>query len=349
MPTATLAAPSTPAHHALADQRGRLLRDLRLSVIDRCNLRCQYCLPARLHGDDFPFLPAARLLSFEQIEALVSAFIDLGVEKIRLTGGEPLLRPRLPELVARLRALGPHLNLALTTNGLRLNTACNELADAGLNRVNVSLDGLSPTVAERMAGRPLPVEQVWHAILQARSAGLQVKVNTVVRRGVNESEILPLARRCREHAIPLRFIEYMDVGTTNNWSEGDVVTGAEIRQRLASLPPLVPVPPQPGDVARRYRYADGSGEIGLINSISEPFCGGCTRARVSAEGRLYACLFASEGVDLKPWLSTAESSAGSLTARITSAWRQRYDRYSELRKKQPLTNRKRSEMWQLGG
>jgi len=325
---------------ALPDKRGRLLRDLRLSVIDRCNLRCQYCLPAERFGEDFRFRALRELLDFDALTAVARAFVALGVKKIRLTGGEPLLRPRLPELIARLRRLGAGIDLALTTNGGRLAAMAGELRAAGLDRVNVSLDALDPAVAAAMAGRAHSPAKVIDAVQAAEEAGLGVKLNAVVKRGVNDSEIQPLARLARERGWTLRFIEYMDVGASNGWRERDVVTGAEIR---AQLDPLEPLPPQsPGDVARRYRYADGSGEVGFIESISAPFCGGCTRARVSAVGELFTCLFAAHGQDLKPWLA-----AGELETRLAQIWSRRTDRYSEERGQRPRATPE--EMWHLGG
>ncbi|MGE9296188.1 MAG: GTP 3',8-cyclase MoaA [Puniceicoccales bacterium] len=326
-----------------ADARGRPLRDLRLSVIDRCNLRCQYCLPAELFGEDFKFRPINELLTFDELVAVARAFVGLGVEKLRLTGGEPLLRPKLPDLIARLRGLDPMLDIALTTNGVRLAALAGGLRESGLNRVNVSLDALDPAVAARMAGRKHDPLQVVESVAVAEAAGLGVKLNAVIKRGVNDSEILPLAKLCRERGWTLRFIEYMDVGATNGWRREDVVTGSEIR---AMLDPLVPLPPKSaGDVARVYRYADGSGEVGFIESVSAPFCGGCTRARVSSTGELFTCLFASKGQSLKPWLAT-----GELDAQLARIWSRRADRYSEVRgESQRDKSRAPEEMWRLGG
>jgi len=328
---------------AVVDRRGRPLRDLRLSVIDRCNLRCQYCLPAELFGDDFKFLPLEELLSFDELTAIARAFVALGVEKIRLTGGEPLLRPKLPALITRLRALDPALDLALTTNGHRLAKLAAPLRDAGLNRVNVSLDALDPRVAEAMAGRKVDPQRVIDAIAAAESVGLGVKLNAVIKRGVNNSEIIPLARLCRERGWTLRFIEYMDVGASNGWSPKDVVSGAEIRGLLEPLEALAPR--SPGDVARVYRYRDGTTEVGFIESISQPFCGGCTRARVSATGELFTCLFATKGQPLKRWLSS-----GELEASLARIWSHRTDRYSESRSgPRTAAQPPPEEMWRLGG
>lgn len=328
------------------DLRGRWLRDLRLSVIDRCNLRCQYCMPADVFGEDFRFRPLAELLTFDQLVTVAAAFVELGVAKIRLTGGEPLLRPDLPELVRRLRALDPGLDLALTTNGLRLGALTKQLKDAGLNRVNVSLDAVEPAVATRMAGRPVEPQRIVQAIESTRAWGLGVKVNAVIKRGVNESEILPLAKLCRELGVTLRFIEYMDVGSSNRWQAAEVVTGEEIRQQLeASLSGLEKLPGNFGDVARTYRYTDGAGEVGFIESVSRPFCGDCTRARVSADGTLHTCLFSADGLSLKPHLAQGES----LTQVIREAWSRREDRYSELRNNPQPQPARHEEMWRLGG
>ncbi len=329
----------------LADSRGRWLRDLRLSVIDRCNLRCQYCMPADVFGEDFRFRPLSELLTFDQLTAIAAAFIELGVSKIRLTGGEPLLRPDLPALIRQLRALDDGVDLALTTNGLRLAAMADKLREAGLNRVNVSLDALDPEVAARMAWRPVDPQRVIQAIETAQACGLGVKVNTVIKRGVNDSQIVPLAKLSREIGVTLRYIEYMDVGSTNRWQASEVVTGTEIRQQLKELSEVQPLPGEFGDVARNYRYTDGAGEVGFIESVSRPFCGSCTRARVSAEGTLYTCLFSSHGLPLKPLLAQGNA----LPALITKAWRKRDDRYSELRKSAKKDSVHPEEMWRLGG
>ncbi|MBC2603931.1 GTP 3',8-cyclase MoaA [Puniceicoccus vermicola] len=342
--SAPLPQESTPPIASVADQRGRLLRDLRLSVIDRCNLRCRYCLPAEVFGEDFRFRNLSELLSFDELTEIASAFLSLGVQKIRLTGGEPLLRPNLPDLIARLRDLDPSLDLALTTNGMRLASMAPDLKKAGLNRVNISLDALDPTVAERMAGRRVHPEHVLEAAEAARSEGLGVKLNTVVQRVWNESEVLPLARMARDRGFPLRFIEFMDVGTQNHWDRKEVVTGAELRDQLTGLSPLKPLPIPFGAVAREYEYTDGRGTVGFIESISAPFCGDCTRARVSAEGELFTCLYSSTGIPLKPFLKSDEN----FPEKLKSIWRHRNDRYSEIRG-QANSPKVHEEMWRLGG
>ncbi|WP_309400345.1 GTP 3',8-cyclase MoaA [Cerasicoccus maritimus] len=346
-PKATLQDKVDAAPSAI-DKRGRFLKDLRLSVIDRCNLRCQYCLPAELFGEDFRFRPIRELLSYDELATVAAAFVELGVEKIRLTGGEPLLRPGIVEFVARLSEAHPVVDLALTTNGLRLAAVVDDLKQAGLSRVNVSLDALDPLVAEKMAGRSYSPDVVLRAAESARDAGLEVKLNAVIKRGVNDSEVLPLARMARDRGFVLRFIEYMDVGATNGWTAQDVLTGAEIREELGMLSALEPLAPKTfGEVARRYRYQDNGLEVGFIESISKPFCGSCTRARVSADGELFTCLFANHGVSLRPHLATP-----SLSTAIRELWLKRKDNYSEERQVKPhgkAPGEAPAEMWRLGG
>lgn len=333
----------------VADRRGRWLRDLRLSLIDRCNLRCQYCLPADVFGEDFRFRRIDELLTFDELATIASAFVELGVEKIRLTGGEPLLRPGVVDFVAQLREAHPQVDIALTTNGLRLAPMAEGLQCAGLDRVNISLDALDPAIAERMAGRQHSPQKVLKAVQAAQAAGLGVKLNAVIKRGLNDVEILPLARKARELGITLRFIEYMDVGASNGWRREDVVTGAEMRAALSKISELAALPPKTsGEVARCYRYADGGGEVGFIESVSAPFCGGCTRARVSAVGELFTCLFAHRGMDLRPVLESGEPLAPALR----NLWTRRDDRYSETRAKHPHglgKDEAPEEMWRLGG
>ncbi|WOO42892.1 GTP 3',8-cyclase MoaA [Rubellicoccus peritrichatus] len=331
------------------DVFGRGLKDLRLSVIDRCNLRCQYCMPSELFGPDFRFLPESQLMSFDEIERLVSSFLEVGVEKIRITGGEPLLRPRLPELVARIRSLSADCDLALTTNGIRLARIAHELAKAGLNRVNLSLDAIDSEIGKKMAGRAIDFSTSLNGIVAAREAGLGIKLNAVIKRGINECQILPLAQFAREQNINLRFIEYMDVGETNGWDKTDVVTGAEVLAILKKHYPLTQNKPRQGsEIAATFQYLDADCAVGFINSISQPFCGGCVRARVSAEGKLFTCLFGSDGYDLRPWLTKEFNKEQSLTHKITKIWNERKDRHSELRDKQSEIS-KRQEMWTLGG
>jgi GTP 3',8-cyclase len=314
----------------LLDTRSRGLRDLRISVTDRCNFRCVYCMPKEVYGRDYAFLPRRALLTFEEIERIARAFVRHSVQKLRITGGEPLVRRDLERLVAQLRSLGD-LDLTLTTNGSLLPQKAQTLADAGLDRVTVSLDSLDDEVFRSMNDVGFPVERVLAGIEAATEAGLPVKVNCVVKRGVNEDGIVEMARHFRDVGHVLRFIEYMDVGHTNGWRLDEVVPADEIVARIGAEFPLEPVPPAyPGEVANRWRYLDGSGEIGVIASVTKPFCGSCTRARLSAEGRLYTCLFAVEGHDLRA-LVRGGASEGDLDDAIRGIWRPRTDRYSELR------------------
>jgi cyclic pyranopterin phosphate synthase len=318
-------APSAP------DRLGRPLRDLRISVTDRCNFRCTYCMPREVFGPDHPFLPRAEILSFEEIARLAAIFVGLGVRKIRLTGGEPLLRRDLPTLVGELAAL-PGVDLALTTNGSLLSRLAPALRAAGLTRVSVSLDALDDGIFRRMNDADFPVERVLAGIDAALAAGFPPpKINAVVRRGVNEGEIVPLVRRFAPRGHPVRFIEFMDVGTTNGWRLDDVVPAREIVARLAAELRLEPVAPAyRGEVARRFRLPDLGGEVGLVTSVSQPFCGDCTRARLSADGRLFTCLFAAAGIDLRGPLRDGLADA-ELERIVTAAWAAREDRYSELR------------------
>jgi cyclic pyranopterin phosphate synthase len=332
----------------LLDTLRRPLRDLRISVTDRCNFRCVYCMPREVFGRDYAFLPRAALLTFEEIERLARVFASRGVEKIRLTGGEPLLRRDLDTLVAKLARI-PGLDLTLTTNGVLLPAKAQALADAGLRRVTVSLDSLDDDVFRAMNDADVPVESVLAGIEAAHSAGLApVKVNTVVKRGLNEESVLPLARHFRGSGVVLRFIEFMDVGATNGWRLDDVVPAAEIVAAIDAEWPLEPVEPDyRGEVANRYRYRDGAGEIGLIASVTQPFCRDCTRARISAEGTLYTCLFASSGHDLRAPLREGASDA-QLGEVIDGIWGRRADRYSEIRSAETPA-RPRVEMSYIGG
>jgi GTP 3',8-cyclase len=330
------------------DTLGRPVRDLRISVTDRCNFRCVYCMPKEVYGRSYRFLERRQLLTFEEIERLSRVFASLGVEKIRLTGGEPLLRRELERLVEMLGAI-PGVDLTLTTNGSLLPQKARVLADAGLRRVTVSLDSLDDQVFRAMNDVDMPVERVLAGIEAAAAAGLSpVKVNMVVKRGVNEDSVLPMARYFRGSGHILRFIEYMDVGHTNGWRLDDVVSAAEIVATIGVELPLEPIEPNyAGEVARRYRYRDGSGEIGVIASVTEPFCGACTRARLSAEGRLYTCLFATEGHDLRA-LVRGGASESDLTEGIGRVWRARGDRYSELRSAE-TADLPKIEMSYIGG
>jgi cyclic pyranopterin phosphate synthase len=313
------------------DTLGRPLRDLRISVTDRCNFRCVYCMPKEVFGRDYAFLPREQLLSFEEIERLARVFAAHGVEKIRLTGGEPLVRRDLELLVAMLARIDG-LDLTLTTNGSLLPQKAQAFADAGLRRITVSLDSLDDDVFRAMNDVDFPVERVLAGIEAAAAAGLApVKVNMVVRRGLNEDSVLPMARYFRESGHILRFVEYMDVGHTNGWRLDDVVPAAELVAAIDAELPLEPVEPAyRGEVARRWRYRDGDGEIGLIASVTQPFCGDCTRARISADGKLYTCLFALRGHDLRAVLRSGASD-DELSRVIRDVWRVRADRYSELR------------------
>jgi cyclic pyranopterin phosphate synthase len=339
----------------VTDTRARLLRDLRISVTDRCNFRCTYCMPKEIFDRDHRFLPHAELLTFEEITRLARAFIANGVEKIRLTGGEPLLRKDLHKLVAMLAALctrdGRPIDLALTTNGSLLARKARELAAAGLRRVTVSLDGLDDAVFRRMNDVDFPVAQVLAGIDAAADAGLgPVKVNMVVKRGVNDHEIVAMARHFRGSGHIVRFIEFMDVGSSNGWKMDDVVPSAEVVERIArEVAPLEPVDAQyAGEVAERWRYRDGSGEIGVISSVTQAFCGTCTRARLSTEGMLYLCLFADRGYDLRDLLRGAHADDVALAASIAAIWRRRTDRYSEVRTAATAA-RPKVEMSYIGG
>jgi cyclic pyranopterin phosphate synthase len=311
------------------DTLGRPLRDLRISVTDRCNFRCVYCMPREVYGRDYAFLERRELLTFEEITRLATRFVALGVRKLRITGGEPLVRRDLERLIAMLAPLGT--DLTLTTNGSLLPSKAKALADAGLTRVTVSLDSLDDATFRAMNDADFPVQKVLDGIDAAAAAGLPVKVNCVVKRGVNEQEIVPLARFFHRTRHTLRFIEYMDVGHTNGWRLDDVVPAAEIVAAVADELPLDPVEPAyRGEVARRFRYREGGGELGVIASVSAPFCGDCTRARLSAEGRLYTCLFAVRGHDLRA-LVRGGASDEELEEALNAIWTVRKDRYSELR------------------
>lgn len=354
----------SPATGLLVDTRGRPLRDLRISVTDRCNFRCNYCMPKEVFDKDYPYLPHSALLSFEEITRLASLFLAHGVRKIRLTGGEPLLRKNIEELIAQLAQLrtvdGKAPDLTLTTNGSLLARKARSLKEAGLNRVTVSLDGLDDAVFRRMNDVDFPVADVLAGIEAAHAAGLShIKVNMVVKRGTNDHEILPMARHFRGTGTTLRFIEYMDVGATNGWRMDEVLPSAELIERLRAELPLVPLEPSsPGETAERWGYADASGqhdpglgEVGVISSVTQAFCHDCNRARLSTEGKLYLCLFASQGYDLRSLLRGGASDA-AIAAAIAPIWQQRTDRYSELRSTLPADNTqgaRRVEMSYIGG
>ncbi len=328
------------------DTLGRQLRDLRISVTDRCNFRCRYCIPVEVFGPGYAFLPREELLSFEEWVRLVRVLVPLGVGKIRLTGGEPLLRRGLEDLVAMLAAIDGVDDLAITTNGILLAHHAEALALAGLKRVTVSLDAIDPAIFARMNGTGAKVGRVLAGIAAAKTCGLPVKVNAVVQRGVNEAEILPLARWARTAGVDLRYIEYMDVGETNGWELAEVVDGAEILEILGREFDLEPVAPgYRGEVAARWRHAGGGGEIGLIRSVSQPFCRDCQRLRLSADGKMFTCLFASSGHDLRAILRGG-ADAAVLRDAVRAVWQARADRYSEERGQ---VTRAKAEMSYLGG
>jgi cyclic pyranopterin phosphate synthase len=355
--TTTIQLPSSGAvdmpSGQVVDRRRRALRDLRISVTDRCNFRCTYCMPKEVFDKDYTFLPHGELLSFEEITRLARLFIEHGVEKIRLTGGEPLLRKdieRLIEMLAGLRTpSGRPLDLTLTTNGSILARKARSLVDAGLARVTVSLDGLDDAVFRRMNDVDFPVEAVLAGIAAAAAAGLgPVKVNMVVQRGVNDDQVLPMVRHFKGSGHILRFIEFMDVGSSNGWRLDDVVPAAEIVRRIAAEHPLRPLDANyPGEVAERWEYKDGSGEIGVIASVTQAFCGSCTRARLSTDGKLYLCLFAQHGYDLRRLLRS-EADDGEIASAISAIWHGRTDRYSELRG-EATAGLKKIEMSYIGG
>lgn len=331
----------------LVDTRGRPLRDIRFSVTDRCNFRCVYCMPKDVFGRDYPFLPHAALLSFEEIARVARVFTGLGVAKLRLTGGEPLLRKDLERLIAMLAEL--EVDLTLTTNGALLARKAKALAGAGLRRVTVSLDALDDATFQAMGDTETTVARVLEGIDAATRAGLApIKVNTVVKRGLNEHAIVELARRFRGSGHILRFIEYMDVGATNGWRMDDVVPAAEILERVARVFPVEPLDANyAGEVAERWRYRDGAGEIGVIASVTQAFCRDCTRMRLSTDGKLFTCLFATTGHDLRELLRGGADDA-TLARAISAVWRTRADRYSELRTA-ATARAERIEMSYIGG
>ncbi|HVO87548.1 MAG TPA: GTP 3',8-cyclase MoaA [Casimicrobiaceae bacterium] len=330
------------------DQRGRGLHDLRISVTDRCNFRCVYCMPKDVFGRDYPFLQHSELLTFEEIARVARVFVGLGVQKIRLTGGEPLLRRNVERLVEQLAAIG-EVDLTLTTNGSLLARKARALRDAGLKRVTVSLDALDDTTFRVMNDVDFPVAKVLEGIDAAAAAGLApIKVNAVVRRGMNEHAIVPLARHFKGSGHIVRFIEYMDVGATNGWRMDHVVPAAEVIERIDRELPLEPVDPNyEGEVAERWRYRDGSGEVGVIASVTQAFCSTCTRARLSTDGKVYTCLFGTEGYDLRALLRGGADDE-QLRAAVAAIWSARDDRYSELRSAH-TPGMKKVEMSYIGG
>lgn len=336
----------------LRDTLGRPVGDLRVSVSDRCNLRCTYCMPKAVYGESYQFLKNDELLSFDEIVRLARAFVQLGVRKIRITGGEPLLRKDLPKLIARLNALDGLEDLALTTNGILLVEYAEALRDAGLHRLTVSLDSMDPKVTETMSGQYLDPHKVLAGIDAAVAVGFEsIKINAVVQRGLNDHTLIDLARQFRYTPHILRFIEYMDVGNRNGWKLDDVVSAKEILEMLQQEFPLKPLEKSyRSEVASRYGYEDGAGEIGFISSVTNTFCGNCNRARISADGQLYTCLFSGNGIDLKARLAE-NADDEQLLAFLSDVWKRRDDRYSELRSS--MTNfeqhQRKVEMYQIGG
>jgi cyclic pyranopterin phosphate synthase len=337
----------------VVDRLGRRVHDLRISVTDRCNFRCTYCMPREIYGRDFAFLPREQVLTFEEIVRLARLFVAEGVEKLRITGGEPLVRRDLPDLIAMLAEIrrldGGPVDLTMTTNGSALRALAPALRASGLGRVTVSLDSLDESTFRAMNGVDYPVAKVLDGIAAASEAGFgPIKVNMVVRRGINEASIVPMARWARAEGHILRFIEYMDVGHSNGWRLDEVVPAAEIVAAISAELPLEALPANyPGEVADRWRYVEGIGEVGVIASVTAPFCGACTRARISADGQLYTCLFAVKGTDLRT-LVRSEASDEAVTAAIRGVWSTRTDRYSELRS-EATTDLPRVEMFAMGG
>jgi GTP 3',8-cyclase len=338
------------ATEAVLDAFGRPLRDLRISVTDRCNFRCVYCMPKTVFGKDYRFMDRKELLDFEEITRIARAAVGIGVTKIRITGGEPLVRRDVEKLLAMLSELPAELTL--TTNASLLPKKAQALKDAGLKRITVSLDSLDEAVFKSMNDVDFPVSRVLEGIEAAQAVGMPVKVNCVVKRGVNEHQVVELARHFRGSGVILRFIEYMDVGATNGWRMDDVVSAAEIAKQLDDEFGVEPVDAQyRGEVAKRWRYKDGAGEIGIIASVTQPFCGDCTRSRISAEGKLYTCLFAVRGHDLRALLRNGASDE-ELDTTLREIWHVRGDRYSELRAANtvdPAIGERKVEMSYIGG
>jgi cyclic pyranopterin phosphate synthase len=344
--------PHDTEYKNVRDTMGRPVGDLRISVSDKCNLRCSYCMPKEIFGESYQFLKNSELLSFEDIDRIARAFVDLGVTKIRITGGEPLLRKNLPDLIAMLNAIDGVEDLALTTNGILLVEYAARLREAGLHRITVSLDSMDPQVVETMNGQYLDPQKVLAGIDAAVAAGFEsIKINTVVQRGVNDHTLVDLARQFRGTPHILRFIEYMDVGNKNQWKLDDVVSAKEILDRIGEEFPLKPVDRSyRSEVASRYAYEDGAGEIGFISSVTNTFCGDCSRARISADGHLYTCLFSGDGIDLKSHMAEGPTNE-QLLQFLSDVWSRREDRYSELRSSMTdfEQHQRKVEMYQIGG
>lgn len=338
------------AYTKVWDRLSRPLRDLRISVTDKCNFRCRYCMPEELFGTDYKFLDRNQLLSFQEIIRLVHLFADLGVEKIRITGGEPLLRPNLPQLIQHINQVQSIRDISLTTNGSLLAKYAGELKEAGLKRITVSLDSLDDERFGQMNGKGFRVGPVLQGIDEAARAGLQIKINMVVQNGINEQDILPMARYFREKGHIVRFIEFMDVGNSNGWRLNHVVPSKKIVELIHREMPLEPLEPNyVGEVASRYRYLGSNQEIGFISSVTQAFCSTCTRARLSAEGSLYTCLFGAHGTDLRTLLREGVDDDG-IKEHIMTVWKHRVDRYSEVRLSNTLElNKKKVEMFHIGG
>ncbi|MDC3417857.1 GTP 3',8-cyclase MoaA [Aquibacillus salsiterrae] len=334
---------------ALQDKFGRALQDLRISVTDRCNFRCTYCMPKEIFGKDFAFLPKEHLLSFEEIERLATIFVSLGVRKIRLTGGEPLLRRNLPDLIKKLSVIEGLADIGLTTNGVLLGKHAQALKDAGLKRVNVSLDAITDETFKSINDSGVGTAPILENMKKAKAVGLEVKANMVVKKGMNDKEIIPMAKYFKEHGMTLRYIEFMDVGQSNGWDFSQVITKKQLFDQLSQHFDLEPVDPAyVGEVAKRYRYVGTDTEVGFITSVSESFCSTCTRARVAADGKLYTCLFATNGLDLKEILRSEKNDEKVIEA-IAQTWQKRTDRYSDERTEETVKHRKKIEMSYIGG
>lgn len=333
------------------DTLKRPLHDLRISVTDRCNLRCTYCMPSEVFGERYHFLPSGQLMSFDEIVRIAKITTDLGVQKIRITGGEPLVRPNLPELISKLSGLDKIVDLTMTTNGLLLKSHVDSLKKAGLQRITVSLDTIDPDVLGKMNGKGIGPEPVLRGIEFAQQVGLNpIKVNAVIERGVNEHTIIPLAKHFKNTGITLRFIEFMDVGNLNAWDQTKVVSSSELVSTINKVLPIEPIEPAyRGEVASRWKYLDNEGELGFISSVSQPFCSDCTRLRLSPDGLIYTCLFGSEGIDIKGPMRQGATDA-QLKAILQDTWTLRADRYSELRAQLIARGgRRKIEMYQIGG
>ncbi|MBS2969183.1 GTP 3',8-cyclase MoaA [Metabacillus sp. KIGAM252] len=338
----------TAMRNSVTDTLQRPLRDLRLSVTDRCNFRCRYCMPEEIFGPDYPFLSSEHILSFDEMERLTKLFASLGVEKVRITGGEPLLRKNLTALIERLAVIDGIRDIAITTNGSLLKKQASALKQAGLHRVTVSLDSLDEERFSSLNGNRSSVKRVLEGIEAAADAGLQVKINMVVQKGKNDQDIIPMARYFKEKQHILRFIEYMDVGNTNGWRMDEVSSKQEILSTIGQVMPIEPLSPNyTGEVATRFRYLDDGQEIGVISSVTDSFCSACSRARVSAEGKLYTCLFAADGFDLRNQLRS-EKSDQELLDILSSIWNHRKDRYSDERRDGKTAGSK-VEMSHIGG